>query len=130
MPPDELGPDGALDPVAQIGAGERHSCALTVGGKVRCWGKIDNIGNPAANCIVAADDGTVSCLLAGESERRSLDGDLGPVTQLAAGRFHSCALTMSGQVHCWGNNAMVRPRRPRIWVRLHSWRWASVTVVR
>ena len=78
-PPDAQHPDGVLGPVAQIGAGDRHSCALTVGGKLRCWGNDDNsrvTGRPA--------------------------DDLGPVTQLAVGENHSCALTDSGQVHCWG----------------------------
>ena len=30
--------------------------------------------------------------------------DLGPVAELAVGPSHSCALTVSGQVRCWGND--------------------------
>ena len=79
MPPSDLGPDGALGPVAQLALGEDHACALTVSGRVRCWGS------------AASDRSTPPAGLAG-------------VVQLAVGRDHSCALTVSGAVHCWGNN--------------------------
>ena len=89
MPPGTLGPDGALGPVAQLGVGMTHSCALTVSGRLRCWGSNDNsrvTGRPAEN--------------------------LGPFVQLSVGRDHSCAVTEMGSVHCWGYNGPDSDREP------------------
>ena len=124
-PPDELGPDGALGPVAQIGAGDLHSCALTVSGKLRCWGFIeDGRTTPPADTLgrftqlVVGDDhncaltdlGAVHCWGSDANSRSTPptalgpDGTLGAVVQIVAGSEHTCALTVSGAVHCWGYN--------------------------
>ena len=86
-PPDDLGPDRALGPVAQLALGRWHSCALTVSGQVRCWG-FDSNG------------------------RTTPPEDLAPVVQLAAARDHSCALTVLGQVRCWGVDTLGRATPP------------------
>ena len=80
--------------VAQIVAGQTHTCALLETGAVRCWGEgLDGkLGYSNEDNI-------------GDSETPASAGDVnvgGTVTQLAAGAFHTCALLDTGNVRCWG----------------------------
>ncbi|HUB10076.1 MAG TPA: RCC1 repeat-containing protein [Myxococcales bacterium] len=82
-----------LAPAVAIAAGSAHSCALTTAGTVYCWGKNDHdqLGNPQ----VTNTQSKVPVQVTG----------LGGVVALTAQTNHSCALTASGQVWCWGDNA-------------------------
>ncbi len=80
--------------VKQIAVGLEHTCALLEGGNVRCWGKGLNgrLGYGNTNDI-------------GDDETPASAGDVniaGTVTQLSAGRMHTCALLSTGNVRCWG----------------------------
>ena len=83
---------GLLLGVTAITAGARHTCALTAGGNVRCWGE---------GFYGQVGDGT-------STERRTSAGvsglASGGVTQLALGESHTCALNSAGGVKCWGYN--------------------------
>jgi cysteine-rich repeat protein len=74
--------------VAALAVGLQHSCALAVGGSVRCWG------------------GNMHGQLGDGSHQQSLDG-VGVVLQASAvqvvsGPLHTCALLDDSSVHCWG----------------------------
>ena len=87
--PVDLGADAKA-----VVAGENHTCALTTANTVRCWGRSD-VGQLGL--------GSVNSL--GDNEKPSVAGDVdvgGKVTQLAAGRDHTCALMETGAVRCWG----------------------------
>jgi alpha-tubulin suppressor-like RCC1 family protein len=78
----------------QITAGERHTCAILVGGAVRCWGsgEFGKLGHGNTKSI-------------GDDETPAAVGDVpvgAPVKQIAAGGRHTCALLDSGDVRCWG----------------------------
>jgi alpha-tubulin suppressor-like RCC1 family protein len=75
---------------ALLAAGGAHSCALLVGGTVRCWGLNANgqLGN-----------GTTS-----SSATPVVATGLTAVTHLAAGDRFSCAVT-AARVKCWGYNS-------------------------
>ena len=78
--------------VAAIGAGGAHACALTTAGAVRCWG-----GNEHGQL----GDGTKS----DRTTPVSVSGLSSGAIAIAVGGAHTCALTRSGAVKCWGDNA-------------------------
>jgi alpha-tubulin suppressor-like RCC1 family protein len=76
----------------QIAAGRDHSCGLT-GGRVYCWGLgVDGELGDGTNTVKRKAPSTPVSGLTG-------------VTAIAAGDYHSCALTAAGGVWCWGMNA-------------------------
>ena len=80
-----------LDGIAAIAAGHSHTCALTTSGGAKCWGKNDR-GQLGDNSYVWRST-AVDVLGLGTG-----------VAAIAAGYEHSCALTTTGIVKCWGQN--------------------------
>jgi alpha-tubulin suppressor-like RCC1 family protein len=76
--------------VTEVAVGETHSCALTGAGGVRCWG---------GNRVGQVGDGTTNDL----STAVAVSGLQTGVKAIAAGSYHSCALTAKGGVECWGD---------------------------
>ena len=86
--------------VKQIALGTDHSCALLTNGNVRCWGKSNSSGLGYANTDNIGDD---------ESPASAGDVDLGgPVKEISAGQYYTCALLTSGSVRCWGSGTYGR----------------------
>jgi len=84
----------ALVPLAnveQVTAGTSHSCALTTAGGVKCWGS--NLYGQLG------DDSMTERLLPVD-----VSGLTSGVDAIAAGTYHTCALTTAGGVKCWGYN--------------------------
>lgn len=77
--------------VRGISAGGFHSCAVTKTGFVKCWG--DNGSGQLGNGTTINTSAPVD-----------VSGLLGEIKELAVGYVHSCALTSTGSVQCWGNN--------------------------
>ncbi|MBL8951085.1 MAG: hypothetical protein JNK82_09930 [Myxococcaceae bacterium] len=81
-----------LEGVSQICAGASHSCALKSSGAVFCWGANDYAQLGVVSPASAPSPVQVPALSAG-------------IRHIAAGAAHTCAVTIEGEVHCWGSNA-------------------------
>jgi alpha-tubulin suppressor-like RCC1 family protein len=91
---------GLTSGVAAIAAGNWHTCALTATGGVKCWGLNGSgqLGDGGGG--VPCNEGYSACRLT----PTPVSGLGSGVTALAAGAWHTCALTTAGGVLCWGSN--------------------------
>ena len=82
---------GLQSGVTQISTGSFHTCAVARGG-AKCWGEGGNgrLGHNESN-------GTAS-----KSQPTQVNGLISGVTQISAGRSHTCALVAGGRALCWG----------------------------
>lgn len=94
-PPDVATPTpvvglGEVDVLA-IGVGREHACALLSGGRVKCWGD---------NAHGQLGDGT-------RTQRASAVDVVGlpnDIRAIALGYLHTCAITATNGLKCWGYN--------------------------
>lgn len=92
---DEAGA-GPLTAIADITAGDHHTCARLGDRTVRCWG-----ANPSGEL----GDGTTAsrtrpvAVASGDGP-----GTLTDVAEITIGRAHSCARLDDGTARCWGDN--------------------------
>ncbi|MHA7634892.1 RCC1 domain-containing protein [Corallococcus sp. M7] len=90
---------GGSTDVAQLRAGDSHTCALLNDGSVRCFGSGAQGRLGYTGTANVGDDETPASkgpvpLAPGEK-----------AVQLATGLGHTCALLSTGRVRCWGANA-------------------------
>ncbi len=90
--------------VVAVSAGKFHTCALTDDGGVKCWGRNDHgqLGN-GQNCGETCEDlmdGKIHCC----TVPTEVSGLSRGVKAITAGWQHTCAVTDSGKVKCWGSN--------------------------
>ncbi len=83
---------GLSSGISAVAVGGRHTCALTTAGGVKCWGQ---------NFYGQVGDNTTAT----RTTPVDVTGLTSGVTAIAAGSYHSCALTSGGGVKCWGFNA-------------------------
>lgn len=76
---------------ATLGTGLSHSCALAEEGSVKCWGD---------NSYHQLGDGTTT----GRLVPVDVTALAVPVTTIAVGGNHTCGLTATGGIVCWGAN--------------------------
>lgn len=76
--------------ITAVAGGEVHTCALTTGGGVKCWGD---------NGFGQLGDGTFT----NSSIPIPVPGLGSGVAQLDSGERNSCVVTTTGGVKCWGN---------------------------
>ncbi len=81
--------------VTQVSAGATHTCAVTTTGAAKCWGA--NESGQLGNNSTTPSPVPVSVF--------GLGAD---VASISSGGSHSCALTKTGGVKCWGSNGFGR----------------------
>lgn len=87
---------GLTSGVTAIATGGRHTCALTAGGGVKCWGSNEYGQLGDGTFINRSDFGTNTAV--------NVIGLTSEVVAIAAGDTHTCAVTLSGEIKCWGVN--------------------------
>ena len=87
--------DGLSSDVVALTAGYYHTCALTSEGGVKCWGsnQYGQLGDPTNAQTDNPNPTPVE-----------VEGLSGGVVAIAAGSYHTCALTAAGGIKCWGLN--------------------------
>ncbi len=83
---------GAAGGATAVAVGQEHTCAVTSGGRVQCWG---------ANTHGQLGDGTTTS----RSYPADVSGLTSGVLAVAAGDNHTCAVTSGNGVRCWGDNS-------------------------
>jgi alpha-tubulin suppressor-like RCC1 family protein len=83
---------GLASGVTAVAAGTDFTCALTSAGAVLCWGT-NGSGELGTGSGIEQDTPTAVTSLASG------------VTAISAANGHACALTSTGSVLCWGDNA-------------------------
>ena len=83
-----LGSSGGI----AIAAGANHTCAITSGGAVDCWG-LNNSGQLGDGTQTQRQSPVTVAALSGE------------ITAIAAQSNETCVLTSAGGVKCWGHNS-------------------------
>ena len=86
-----LAVNGEVLHVTQISAGYQHTCAVTTTGAAKCWG---------LNGYGQLGDGTKTTRVV----PTPVTGLTSGVVSISAGYYHTCAVTTSGGVTCWGEN--------------------------
>jgi alpha-tubulin suppressor-like RCC1 family protein len=96
-------PVSVSEPFTSLAAGAAHVCGLTSGRSVYCWG--DNVSGQ-----LGADDTGERCdqyytqQQSCSSRPLRVQGGVSFQT-LTAGKWHTCGLTVAGDVYCWGLNS-------------------------
>jgi alpha-tubulin suppressor-like RCC1 family protein len=86
---------GAGSPAAQqVITGGRHTCVVTTGGSLRCWG-MNDFGQLGI--------GSTSPIGGGANDMANLAESLAGVVEAAAGKNHTCAALAGNTVRCWGS---------------------------
>lgn len=93
----------------QIAAGGRHTCALSTTGEIWCWGewRYGQLG-----------DGQFYQSSAGYDQKPHKVDSYQVFVAVSAGESHSCGVTSTGQVWCWGLNS--RGQTGGVWQTNHG----------
>jgi alpha-tubulin suppressor-like RCC1 family protein len=82
-----------------LSIGDKHACALIDDGKVMCWGsdkygQLGDISLPTSNLVQTSPNSILAVTIPLPE----------PIASITTGSNHTCALSKTGFVYCWGSN--------------------------
>jgi alpha-tubulin suppressor-like RCC1 family protein len=83
---------GLSGPATAISAGGFHTCALSTGSELQCWGD-NSLGQLGINSIDQ------------QETPQTVNGYSGVLARIGAGMFETCGLTNQSEVFCWGSDS-------------------------
>jgi hypothetical protein len=88
--------------VVAVSVGGAHTCAITMSGGVKCWGdnEFGQLGNGTATGPTTCSPASPAC----SKTPVDVTGLGSGIRAVAAGSRHTCALTTTGGVKCWGDD--------------------------
>jgi len=89
---------GLTSGVIQIAQGGAHTCVLTAAGGVKCWG-LNRSGQLGNGTFTSQSPFIIPSPV-------DVVGLSGGVVQIAAGATHTCAVTTTHSLKCWGANEL------------------------
>ena len=87
------------NPVKQLTAGDRHTCALTQMGEVKCWGNNSSSQLGLGNTTTASSPPSVLNSVLNTDTNMPLNN----IVHIAAGGNFTCAITKDARLYCWGS---------------------------
>jgi alpha-tubulin suppressor-like RCC1 family protein len=99
--------EGSVSGVSKLAAGSLHACAALTSGAVYCWGRRaeGELGNGSTAGAPPCSPSCPTPYVANATQvQLSTGGALANVVDISAGQYHTCALTNTGAVYCWGAN--------------------------
>ena len=96
-----LAGEGSSEPlkdIVQVSTRRFHTCVVTSGGEVKCWGY-------GAQGQLGHNQASLSLYPVNVAEGREIDRPLRGVTQVSLGTFYTCAFTLEQEVKCWGTRS-------------------------
>lgn len=102
-----------LSHVLHVSLGATHSCAITAGAE----GLVDadkeqEAGDWAVSRAAGAEDGVLTCWGSNQEGQAEVPRAAMRVKAVACGLTHTCAITVSGDVVCWGERSSGRLAPP------------------
>jgi hypothetical protein len=103
-------PKDTRGPYDSVAVGWDHTCALTVGNEILCWGNNSKgqLGAPTGRCIPNVTD---NCSLS-PVPVVCPQGEACRFIAVTAGAEHTCALDIQGKVWCWGEDGNLATGKP------------------
>nr|BFD64279.1 hypothetical protein BdHM001_29600 [Bdellovibrio sp. HM001] len=91
--------------IKKLAGHSSHFCALTTGGGVYCWGS-NSSGQIGNNLNTTSTDKVLAPYLIPPTYSNGVTGLAAGVKDIAVGANHTCAITGTGGLTCWGNNSL------------------------
>ena len=90
---------GLASGVSSVSAGGSHACAVTDSGDVKCWG-FNHVGQLGSDTQQTCSVVSLPC----STTPLDVAGLTSGAVTVATGLEHSCAVTDTGGIDCWGKN--------------------------
>ena len=91
-----------LTNIKNLSAGENHTCAVSNNDNIYCWGRnnINMLGDGTTTQRTTPIRPLAGASVAGDNNGTYLDN----IKSVSAGQYHTCAVSESDNIYCWGRN--------------------------